>query len=118
MNICDLNLQWIRSQIGNVSQESSLFNGTIAENIAYGDTSRQISLNEIVEAAKSANAHQFIEKLPQQYETNCGNKGIQLFGGQRQCIAIARIFIRNPKILLLDELTSALGMYNTILTKA
>ena len=107
-DIKDLNLYWLRSQIGIVSQEPILFDLSIAENIAYGDNSRQVDMNEIIEAAKKANIHDFITKLPQGYDTNCGSKGTQLSGGQKQRIAIARALIRNPKILLLDEATSAL----------
>ncbi|CAF1309030.1 unnamed protein product, partial [Rotaria sordida] len=103
-----LNLQWWRSQLGFVSQEPILFDATIRENIAYGDTSRKVSMKEIQEAAKNANIQRFIENLPEQYETNAGFKGTQLSGGEKQRIAIARALIRNPKILLLDEATSAL----------
>ncbi|CAF4073550.1 unnamed protein product, partial [Adineta steineri] len=107
-DLLTLNLQWWRSQIGFVSQEPILFDASIRENIAYGDTSRTISLGEIQEAAKNANIHQFIVSLPDKYETNVGSKGTQLSGGEKQRIAIARALIRNPKILLLDEATSAL----------
>ncbi|CAF1041540.1 unnamed protein product [Rotaria sp. Silwood1] len=107
-----LNLQWWRSQIGFVSQEPILFDATIKENIAYGDTSREVPFDEIQEAAKNANIHDFIISLPQQYETNVGSKGTQLSGGQKQRIAIARALIRNPKVLLLDEATSALDTEN------
>ncbi|CAF0740937.1 unnamed protein product [Adineta steineri] len=107
-DLLTLNLQWWRSQIGFVSQEPILFDASIRENIAYGDTSRTISLGEIQEAAKNANIHQFIVSLPDQYDTNVGSKGTQLSGGEKQRIAIARALIRNPKILLLDEATSAL----------
>ncbi|UJR24177.1 hypothetical protein I4U23_027143 [Adineta vaga] len=108
-NIQTLNLQWYRSQLGIVSQEPVLFNTSIHDNIAYGDTSRSnIPFEEIVQAAKDANIHDFIRQLPQGYETNCGANGNQLSGGQKQRIAIARALIRNPKILLLDEATSAL----------
>ncbi|CAF3696052.1 unnamed protein product [Adineta steineri] len=107
-DLLTLNLQWWRSQIGFVSQEPILFDASIRENIAYGDTSRTIPLEEIQEAAKNANIHQFIVSLPDKYETNVGSKGTQLSGGEKQRIAIARALIRNPKILLLDEATSAL----------
>ncbi|CAF3891350.1 unnamed protein product [Rotaria sp. Silwood1] len=103
-----LNLQWWRSKIGFVSQEPILFDASIRENIAYGDTSRYVTMAEICEAAKNANIHRFIETLPEQYETNVGAKGTQLSGGEKQRIAIARALIRNPSILLLDEATSAL----------
>ncbi|OCT75760.1 ATP-binding cassette sub-family B member 5 isoform X1 [Xenopus laevis] len=102
------NVQWLRSQMGIVSQEPVLFDCSIAENIAYGDNSRTVSMDEIQSAAKAANAHLFIEGLPQKYDTRVGGKGSQLSGGQKQRIAIARALIRAPKILLLDEATSAL----------
>ncbi|KAK3580599.1 hypothetical protein CHS0354_002697 [Potamilus streckersoni] len=103
-----LNLQWLRSQISVVSQEPVLFDASIAENIAYGDNSRVVTMEEIIQATRSANIHSFINSLPLGYETNVGRKGTQLSGGQKQRIAIARALIRNPKILLLDEATSAL----------
>ncbi|XP_051008007.1 ATP-dependent translocase ABCB1 isoform X7 [Acomys russatus] len=103
-----LNVQWLRAQLGIVSQEPILFDCSIAENIAYGDNSRVVSQDEIVRAAKAANIHPFIETLPQKYETRVGDKGTQLSGGQKQRIAIARALIRQPRVLLLDEATSAL----------
>ncbi|XP_071152978.1 ATP-dependent translocase ABCB1-like isoform X2 [Mytilus edulis] len=107
-NVKDLNINWLRSQIGIVSQEPVLFDTSIAENIAYGDTSRNVPMTEIIEVARSANIHTFIESLPHGYETNVGDKGTQLSGGQKQRVAIARALVKNPKILLLDEATSAL----------
>ncbi|XP_072431431.1 ATP-dependent translocase ABCB1-like [Chiloscyllium punctatum] len=107
-DIRTINIQWLRSQIGIVSQEPVLFNCSIAENIAYGDNSRTVSQEEIEKAAKAANAQSFIEQLPDKYNTRVGEKGAQLSGGQKQRIAIARALIRQPKILLLDEATSAL----------
>ncbi|XP_032108921.1 phosphatidylcholine translocator ABCB4 isoform X1 [Sapajus apella] len=103
-----LNVQWLRAQLGIVSQEPILFDCSIAENIAYGDNSRVASQDEIVSAAKAANIHHFIETLPHKYKTRVGDKGTQLSGGQKQRIAIARALIRQPQILLLDEATSAL----------
>ncbi|XP_070567625.1 ATP-dependent translocase ABCB1-like isoform X2 [Ptychodera flava] len=103
-----LNIQWLRKQIGIVSQEPVLFDCTIAENIAYGDNSRDVPMEEIIDAAKNANIHNFIDSLPAGYETKVGDKGTQLSGGQKQRVAIARALVRNPKILLLDEATSAL----------
>ncbi|XP_006503615.1 phosphatidylcholine translocator ABCB4 isoform X2 [Mus musculus] len=103
-----LNVQWLRAQLGIVSQEPILFDCSIAENIAYGDNSRVVPHDEIVRAAKEANIHPFIETLPQKYNTRVGDKGTQLSGGQKQRIAIARALIRQPRVLLLDEATSAL----------
>ncbi|KAB1275908.1 Phosphatidylcholine translocator ABCB4 [Camelus dromedarius] len=103
-----LNIQWLRAQLGIVCQEPILFDCSIAENIAYGDNSRVVTMAEIVSAAKAANIHPFIETLPQKYETRVGDRGTQLSGGQKQRIAIARALIRQPRILLLDEATSAL----------
>lgn len=105
-----MELKTLRRRLGIVSQEPSLFEKTIGENIAYGDTSRDIPMQQIIVAAKMANAHDFIMALPAQYETMLGAKGTQLSGGQKQRIAIARAMVRNPKILLLDEATSALDM--------
>ncbi|XP_054420071.1 ATP-dependent translocase ABCB1 [Pteronotus mesoamericanus] len=103
-----LNVQWLRAQMGIVSQEPILFDCSIGENIAYGDNSRVVTQEEIVRAAKEANIHHFIETLPDKYNTRVGDKGTQLSGGQKQRIAIARALVRQPRILLLDEATSAL----------
>ncbi|KAG8443194.1 hypothetical protein GDO86_011850 [Hymenochirus boettgeri] len=106
--LTNLNIQWLRAQMGIVSQEPMLFDCSIAENIAYGDNSRTVSQEEIEAAAKEANIHSFIESLTDKYKTCVGDKGTQLSGGQKQRIAIARALVRKPKILLLDEATSAL----------
>ncbi|KAK3887408.1 hypothetical protein Pcinc_008524 [Petrolisthes cinctipes] len=107
-NIQAVNIGWTRGELGLVSQEPVLFDITIADNIAYGDNTRTVTQHEIVEAAKQANIHTFIESLPEKYKTRVGSKGTQLSGGQKQRIAIARALIRNPSVLLLDEATSAL----------
>uniref|UniRef100_A0A3Q2Z3C6 ATP-binding cassette, sub-family B (MDR/TAP), member 4 n=1 Tax=Hippocampus comes TaxID=109280 RepID=A0A3Q2Z3C6_HIPCM len=113
VSVKELNIHWLRSQIGIVSQEPVLFDCSLAENIAYGDNSRTVTLQEIKAAAKAANIHSFIENLPKQkYDTQAGDKGTQLSGGQKQRIAIARAILRNPKLLLLDEATSALDAEN------
>jgi ATP-binding cassette, subfamily B, bacterial MsbA len=104
----DLDLAWWRSQIALVSQEVYLFNATVAENIAYGklDATRE----ELVEAARKAHAMEFIEQLPDGFETILGDRGVRLSGGQRQRLALARAFIRDPQILILDEATNSLDL--------
>ncbi|KAF8670749.1 hypothetical protein HU200_050414 [Digitaria exilis] len=104
-----LKVSWLRQQIGLVAQEPVLFNDTIRTNIAYGRQG-EASEEEIVAAAESANAHEFISALPDGYSTIVGERGIQLSGGQKQRVAIARAIIKNPKVLLLDEATSALDV--------
>jgi ATP-binding cassette, subfamily B, bacterial MsbA len=96
----------LRALIGIVPQESLLFGGTIRENILYGRL--EATEQELIDAARAANAHEFIEKLPAGYETIVGERGIRLSGGQRQRVAIARAILKNPRILLLDEATSSL----------
>ncbi|XP_049765728.1 multidrug resistance protein homolog 49-like isoform X2 [Schistocerca cancellata] len=105
-DIRSLNVGWLRSQIGVVGQEPVLFQTTVEENIRYGRDG--CTKEDIVNAAKMANAHAFISKLPQGYDTLVGERGAQLSGGQKQRIAIARALVRRPRILLLDEATSAL----------
>ncbi|CAK4584414.1 unnamed protein product [Aphanomyces euteiches] len=105
-DISTLQLKWLRSQIGLVSQEPVLFATTIFENIAAGGDN--ISRDQVIAAAKLANAHDFIMGLPDGYDTMCGEKGATLSGGQKQRVAIARALVRQPKILVLDEATSAL----------
>ena len=105
-DIRDLTLESLRNQIGIVQQDVYLFCGTIKENIAYGKPNA--SMDEIVDAARKANIHDFIESLPDGYDTFVGERGTRLSGGQKQRISIARVFLKNPPILILDEATSAL----------
>ena len=101
-----LSLKSLRSQIGMVQQDVYLFSGTIRDNIAYGRPGA--SMDEIIEAARRANIHDFISELPDGYDTFVGERGARLSGGQKQRISIARVFLKNPPILILDEATSAL----------
>jgi subfamily B ATP-binding cassette protein MsbA len=105
-DIRKVSLQSLRDQIGLVTQQTILFNDTVRNNIAYGDLRR--SEGEIVEAAKAANAHDFIQRLPQGYETVIGEQGVKLSGGERQRLSIARALLKNAPILILDEATSSL----------
>ncbi|KAJ9152517.1 hypothetical protein P3X46_026077 [Hevea brasiliensis] len=106
VTIDKLQLKWLRSQMGLVSQEPALFATSIKENILFGK--EDAAIEEIVEAAKASNVHNFICQLPQGYDTQVGERGVQMSGGQKQRIAIARAIIKAPRILLLDEATSAL----------
>ncbi|XP_047311194.1 ABC transporter B family member 15-like [Impatiens glandulifera] len=101
-----LQLKWVRSQMGLVSQEPALFATSIMENILFGK--EDADMEEVIAAAKASNAHNFISQLPQGYDTQVGEMGVQMSGGQKQRIAIARAIIKSPRILLLDEATSAL----------
>jgi ATP-binding cassette subfamily B protein len=106
VDIRDVKLHSLRRQIGIVPQETIMFSGTIAQNIAFGQ--KVFDMEAVKEAAKIANAHQFISQLPESYQTWVGERGVNLSGGQRQRIAIARAVLLNPQILILDEATSAL----------
>ena len=107
-DISKVNLYSLRSQIGVVPQDSILFKGTVQQNFALAKP--DASFDEISNAAKLADAHEFIQKLTSGYSTEVGEKGLNLSGGQRQRIAMARMFLQNPKILLLDEATSSLDI--------
>ena len=105
-DVRSLTLKSLRSAIGIVQQDVYMFGGTIRENIAYGKP--DATMEEIIEAAKNANIHDFIVSLPDGYDTDVGERGTRLSGGQKQRLSIARVFLKNPKILILDEATSAL----------
>jgi ATP-binding cassette subfamily B protein len=104
-DVRDVTLGSLRSQVGYVGQDTFLFDGTIAANIRYGDFEADEAA--VVEAATAAEAHEFIQNLPDGYDTRVGERGVKLSGGQRQRIAIARVVLRDPPILVLDEATSA-----------
>ena len=106
ITVRDLTLESLRNQIGLVQQDVYLFCGSIKENIAYGKPGA--SMEEIEDAARKANIHDFIMELPDGYDTFVGERGTRLSGGQKQRISIARVFLKNPSILILDEATSAL----------
>jgi ATP-binding cassette subfamily B protein len=106
IDIKDIKLESLRKSIGIVQQDVYLFAGTIMENIRYGKP--DATDDEVIEAAKKANAHEFISEFELQYETYVGERGVKLSGGQKQRISIARAFLKNPPILILDEATSAL----------
>jgi subfamily B ATP-binding cassette protein MsbA len=106
VNIQQLKLHDLRALMGIVTQESILFNDTVYENIAFGI--ENVTEQQVIEAAKIANAHEFISQMPEGYQTNIGDRGSKLSGGQRQRMSIARAVLKNPPILILDEATSAL----------
>ncbi|MEP0861060.1 MAG: ABC transporter ATP-binding protein [Ignavibacterium sp.] len=115
LDIRKYTLKSLRSKMGIVTQETFLFNTTIRENIAYGLT--DCPMEKIIEAAKTANAHNFIMEMPQQYETIIGERGVKLSGGQRQRLTIARALLKNPEIMIFDEATSALDNESEILVQ-
>ncbi|GMI68434.1 multi-drug resistance 13, ATP-binding cassette B15 [Hibiscus trionum] len=115
VSIKKLQLKWLRSQMGLVGQEPTLFATTIKENILFGN--EEAGMEEVIEAAKASNAHNFISQLPQGYDTQVGERGVQMSGGQKQRIAIARALIKAPKILLLDEATSALDSESELIVQ-
>lgn len=104
--IRDIAFKDLRRNIGIVSQETYLFMGSIADNIRYANP--DVSMEEVIEAAKSANAHEFITKLPDSYNTIVGEGGVSLSGGEKQRISIARAIIQKPNILILDEATASM----------
>ena len=108
MPVDQISLHALRRSVGVVQQDVYLFTGTVAENISYGRP--QASREEIIEAAGQAGAHDFIQSLPQGYDTFIGPRGVKLSGGQQQRISIARAFLKNPPILILDEATSSLDV--------
>ena len=105
-DIREVKLASLRENIGIVQQDVYLFAGTIMDNIRYGKFGA--TDEEVIEAAKKANAHDFIMELPEGYDTDCGQRGVKLSGGQKQRLSIARVFLKNPPILIFDEATSAL----------
>jgi ABC-type multidrug transport system fused ATPase/permease subunit len=111
----DLDVGFLRRQIGTVAQEPILFSTSVAENIRYGRPGASDA--EIVAAARAANAHAFVERFPQGYQTLVGERGVQLSGGQKQRVAIARAVLKDPRILVLDEATSALDAESEHLVK-
>jgi ATP-binding cassette subfamily B protein len=105
-DIRDISIKSLRNHIGMVQQEVYLFAGTVFENIRYGKPGS--TREEVIEAAKNANAHEFIMSLPDGYDTDIGQRGVKLSGGQKQRLSIARVFLKNPPVLIFDEATSAL----------
>ncbi len=114
-DIRDVSLKSLRAQIGIVTQETVLFNDTVSANISYGRS--KMTQDQIEEAARIANAHDFISKLPFKYQTMIGDRGVRLSGGERQRLSIARAVLKNPPVLILDEATSALDSESEVLVQ-
>jgi ABC-type multidrug transport system fused ATPase/permease subunit len=114
-DIRNFELSSLRHHIGIVSQDTYIFNNSIRDNIAYG--LKDVSDEQVMEAARLANAHEFISALPNGYNTKVGDRGVQLSGGQRQRVSIARAILRDPEILILDEATSALDSQSEYLVQ-
>lgn len=106
-------MESLRKNIGIVQQDVFLFSGSIKENILYGR--EDATEEEVIEAAKRANIHEFVQTLPDGYDTQIGERGVRLSGGQKQRLSIARVFLKDPKILILDEATSALDNTTEVL---
>ena len=106
VDVRDMDLTWLRSQIGVVTQDTYLFNGTVLDNLRYAK--QDATMEEIEEACKKANIHDFIVKQPHGYETEVGNRGLKLSGGEKQRLSIARVLLKDPALLIFDEATSAI----------
>ena len=116
VNVKDYDLAYLRTNIGIVTQDTYLFNGTILENLLYAKLNA--TMDEIENACKVANIYDFIMSLPQKFETVVGNRGLKLSGGEKQRVSIARVVLKNPKILILDEATSSLDSISENLISA
>ena len=106
VDVRDMDLTWLRSQIGVVTQDTYLFNGTILDNLRYAK--EDATMEEIEEACRKASIHEFIMNQPKGYDTEVGNRGLKLSGGEKQRISIARVLLKDPALLIFDEATSAL----------
>lgn len=117
-DVKNLDPAWLRRYIGTVSQEPILFSSSIRDNILYGaEDPQKVTEEEFMQVAKEANVYEFVQKLPQGFNTLVGERGVMLSGGQKQRVAIARALIKDPKILLLDEATSALDAQSEYLVR-